>query len=309
MMIENNIIPFQTITKSLQLYQSFHAPQPTFGVDIYNDTITDNDVVILSNNGQGNKGVPMRCDHYIVIKCLQGSAFRRINHHNFSIYPHSIHIIKPGQIASLTNISSDFEIQVLLFHQDHFQKLGLQYETIENLLTFNESCIPYFELDKENLEVYHQLFQQIENEVKNKYSFKTNILNGYLLALMGYIQRKLYFHKSEEEGTNSQQNLFLRYKKSIETHFIVKKTVQEYADLLAITPKHLSETIKQLTGQRALYFIHERLINEAEYLLTYTKEPISHIAFTLNFDTVSHFGRFFKKYKEITPVEYRKRLV
>ncbi|KXX72628.1 AraC family transcriptional regulator [Flammeovirga sp. SJP92] len=303
------MIPFQTITKSLQLYQSFHAPQPTFGTDIFNDAITDDDVVILSNNGEGNKGVPMRCDHFIVIMCLRGSAFRRVNHHNFSINANSIHIIKPGQIASLSNISSDFEIQVLLFHQDHIQKLGIQFEVLDKLLSYNESCIPYFELESDSLRIYTQLFQQIESEVKHQHLFKGNIINGHLLALMGHIKSRLYLNKSLEEGTNSQQNLFLSYKKLIEIHFIEKKTVQEYADLLAITPKHLSETIKQLTGQRALYFIHERLINEAEYLLTYTRESISQITYALNFDTVSHFGRFFKKYKEITPVEYRKRII
>lgn len=95
------------------------------------------------------------------------------------------------------------------------------------------------------------------------------------------------------------------FREKIELHFESKTMVQEYAELLNITPNHLTQTIKDVTGKRAKDFITERRIIEAKRRLKFTIDSVAEIAYQLNFSEASNFVKAFKKYTGRTPQEYR----
>ena len=282
-----------------------HAPAPKFGMDIFNSNFSHEGVVLLSNNGEGNKGIPIRCDHYIIILCLEGEAYRRINQHRFWIKRKSMHLMKPGDIHSFSNATSDFSIQILLIDRSYLQFLKLPEKVLAELTSINEQSVPNVRLSEIEFDRWIEIFAQLNSELKTYLSHQTTIVIGLLFQIFGLIKRELNEAPIAPQGSSRQDSIFIQFKKLIEEHFIKAHTVQEYAQMLNLTSKHLSETIKQLTGQPALYYIHERLIHEAEYLLTYSESSISEIAYSLHFDTPSHFGRFFKKHKSATPSVYR----
>ena len=67
----------------------------------------------------------------------------------------------------------------------------------------------------------------------------------------------------------------------------------------------MSETIKKTLQDSALYYIHIRIVKEIQYLLSFSELSIKQIAYALNFDTLSQFGRFFKRYEGMSPKAYR----
>jgi AraC family transcriptional activator of pobA len=83
------------------------------------------------------------------------------------------------------------------------------------------------------------------------------------------------------------------------------RQVSEYAALIDISPKHLSETVKEKLNTNALSFIHQRLLKEAQYLLVYTNKSIYQIAIKLRFNDSSEFSKFFKKQTGVNPKRYR----
>lgn len=91
----------------------------------------------------------------------------------------------------------------------------------------------------------------------------------------------------------------------IEEHYWQKRSVKEYANLLDITPKHLSETVKATLHHAALSYIHVRIIKEIQYLLCFGGMSIKQISYALNFETVSQLGRFFKRHEGMSPKAYR----
>lgn len=105
---------------------------------------------------------------------------------------------------------------------------------------------------------------------------------------------------------SKQQTLLRRFIQLIDNHYIDKRTVQEYADMLAVSANHLSQSVKQLSGKNALTFIAERLANEARALIQYTDLEITQIAYQLNFSDPANFGKFFKKQIGLSPSEFRK---
>ncbi|MDF3818377.1 helix-turn-helix domain-containing protein [Leptospira sp. 96542] len=84
------------------------------------------------------------------------------------------------------------------------------------------------------------------------------------------------------------------------------RPVSYFANLLGITPGHLSDTVKGISGRSASDFIKENVIRRAIELLEYSDFRISDIAIQLNFHDSAYFTRFFKKETGLTPSDFRK---
>ena len=127
-----------------------------------------------------------------------------------------------------------------------------------------------------------------------------------LLALLYQIKAFSIFNNVlQERMATPQQVLIKKYITLINTHYIEKKKVEDYADMLFVTPNHLSQTVKSVTGKNALHFVNERILAEAKSLINYTELGIAEISHKLDFSDPSNFGKFFKKHAGITPLEFR----
>lgn len=127
-----------------------------------------------------------------------------------------------------------------------------------------------------------------------------------LLGLLYHIEGFALERNKDVRPVKPQQVLLRRFIQLIENHYIDKRTVQEYADLLSVTANYLSQAIKQASGQNALSFIAGRLAAEAKSLVLYTNFEIAEIAYQLNFSDPANFGNFFKKQVGLSPLEFRK---
>ena len=163
--MRNSKIPLQTIASSLQVYKHMHAPKPDFGMDMFHPGFDPHDIVLLANNGEGNRGIPIRSDHYIMIFCLSGSRKRRINHHQFTIETNSVHLILPGQIHSFKDTTEDFNIYVLLFEKSILSRFRLAIPELDKLLTFEFSRNPNVRLNSEEVQEWIATFQEINREM------------------------------------------------------------------------------------------------------------------------------------------------
>ncbi len=105
---------------------------------------------------------------------------------------------------------------------------------------------------------------------------------------------------------NSQKYLITKqFKKLIADYFKSTKQVQQYAQLLSITPLYLNETVKEVTGYPASFWIQQKILWEARRLLFYTTMNVKEIAFELGYEDHVYFSRFFKKGTGTTALEFR----
>jgi len=114
------------------------------------------------------------------------------------------------------------------------------------------------------------------------------------------------FNQWEEGFTTPQQILLLKFIQLVNSYYIEKRTIEDYAALLNVTPNHLSQSVKSASGKNALSYINERLLSEAKSLIQFTDFDIAEIAYQLNFSDPANFGKFFKKHTAHTPLEFRK---
>lgn len=80
--------------------------------------------------------------------------------------------------------------------------------------------------------------------------------------------------------------------------------VNEIARQLAVSHKHLTDTIKKETGQHPCYFYDEKIIEEAKSMLINSDRSVAEIARIFTYDP-SNFSKFFKKMTGATPGEFR----
>ena len=80
--------------------------------------------------------------------------------------------------------------------------------------------------------------------------------------------------------------------------------IRDLAAMLHVHPVHLSNTIKEVTGQSTCDLYEERLLRISKELLLSTKKPIAQIARQLTYDP-SNFTKFFKAFTGITPKKFR----
>ena len=91
----------------------------------------------------------------------------------------------------------------------------------------------------------------------------------------------------------------------VEMHFREKHKVSDYADLLHLTPKSLSNLFLRYYNKSPLKVITERIILESKRLLDFSDKNINEIALSVGFEEVSHFSKFFKTQVGRSPKEYR----
>jgi AraC-like DNA-binding protein len=201
------------------------------------------------------------------------------------------------------------------WHRDKKVKGYLIYFKKELLSFFRpefEKEFPFFNVLQTNFfRINRAVFQKYESYFKEVFS--AYAADGERIAAIKFLEllyRLKEFASATQQWNNGfstpQQLLLQKYQQLINNYYIEKRTVEEYADLMNITSKHLSQTVKQESGKNALAFINDRIMAEAKTLIKHTDQDIAEIAYQLNFSDPANFGKFFKKQAGLTPLEFRK---
>ena len=80
--------------------------------------------------------------------------------------------------------------------------------------------------------------------------------------------------------------------------------IRDVAELMHIHPRHLSNTIKLVTGNSPCSFFEDKILDIAKQHLEENKISITEIAIMLTYDP-SNFTKFFKRFAGVTPKQYR----
>jgi AraC-like DNA-binding protein len=111
----------------------------------------------------------------------------------------------------------------------------------------------------------------------------------------------------DNPAVSRHQELFRQFKTLVSRHCERERNIPFYADLLHITPHHLSAVISRASGHSAMYWINRAVVLRAKVLLHTSGMLTYEIAERLNFANPPAFNNFFKREAGFTPKEYRDR--
>lgn len=286
---------------------------PTYDItNLSGETVTGIDIFFtehrISNPGL-SINVPYRSNYYGVGLCVAGKATLKANLETYTVEKNCIVSMSPPVIKQWMNMSADYKTLAVFFTRDFFLKQNSNRNYPESFAFFepNAQHVSTFNLDQ--TVIIKTLLNNIRRKLTEQHPYKNEILRNLveiLLFEIAAVYNKENFSSSYKK-TRSEQLTF-EFKESVCLHFARERSVQFYADKLFVTPKHLTEVVKEQTGKSAKEWIDELVILEAKVLLQNPALTIANIADSLTFTDQAVFGKFFKNLTGLSPLAYRQSL-
>jgi AraC family transcriptional regulator, transcriptional activator of pobA len=262
--------------------------------------INRNDCVV--NYKKSDFLVPHRKNYYFMAFVKQGNNRHWIDTIPYTLKPNAFYFTIPHQVH-LKEVTEPFSGISLSFTED-FLAMD-DSNSLKNLpIIQNPDNGHELLLSNQDVIFIDDLLEKIFAENNSKNEWQHNMLLAYMKVLLIYLSR-LYTEQFSHQEQSPGRILLKKYLAKIDEAYTSNHEVANYADMLNISPGHLSELIKEQSGKPAITHIHERLIVEAKRLLFHTDYAVKEIAFHLGFEDASYFNRFFKRLTDTTPVNFR----
>jgi two-component system response regulator YesN len=107
------------------------------------------------------------------------------------------------------------------------------------------------------------------------------------------------------EGNRAEPVEIWKARNFIHEHSDEELSLTQVAKAVGISPNHLSEKFKQVTGENFVKYVARTRYEKACAFLHDFDLRVSEIAFATGFQSLSQFNRVFKKFSRKSPTEYR----
>ena len=257
----------------------------------------------LTRDMVGNVTNPVKFSASVSVLIRKGSALVDINLIPSRITAPCVVNIHKSQILQMKFVSEDFDASFIVMSKRFTDNLFL---LLKDCRVYGTACRQQVASIPEELigdfEENVRLMKKISVDVNNPYAYQAQVLSVSSFFYHTGIKCYLPYAETYPKGNNRIPDLFINL---VQKYFKTERFLDFYASKLEITPKHLSRTLKAITGCTAVEWIERYVILEAKVLLKSTNMNIQQIADELNFPSQSFFGKYFKKVVGMSPKEFR----
>jgi AraC-like DNA-binding protein len=247
---------------------------------------------------------PFRTDTYAVGFLKKGTLKVTAGISAGIITAPAILTIGPYVIRSIEKADDQPGLVVLFFKENFF--LENQSNILLKYPFFESGDSHVLSLDQEKAATFTAIFDLLKGAAGSNHLHEADIIRNYIGILLYEIDAATS-HKKEPASKTSA--LLANFKTLLSKEVLQQRSVKYYAGQLNVTPKYLSEVIKEQTGRTAGEWIDQTVILEAKVLLQKKDLSIARVSELLNFTDQSVFGKFFKVNTGFPPLTYRSSLV
>ncbi|MBK5720936.1 AraC family transcriptional regulator [Dysgonomonas sp. Marseille-P4677] len=248
---------------------------------------------------------PYIIDGLLIALVEYGESKLTINFKEYTTSKNTVLVIHNQSIIEILDLAENrkvkaFFISTDLLFEEHF---FADYEVFSKLSKYS-----FFTVDDKTMEDLLHFYNFISNQQNNiNMQFQAEI-NKYLTYAFCFriksIYKNLNIINTSIQKTRNEiivDNFFIL----LFDHYIEERNISFYADKLCVSAKHLSFIVKKVLGKPCHHWINQMIIYQAKFKLKTSEISIKEISDQLNFITPSQFGRFFKQYTGLTPLQYR----
>jgi len=262
---------------------------------------------LYSSEGIKSSAGPLKSEFYRISITVTGSLDMQIGLERYAHQPRTLAFTFPNQIFSKSNISKDASGYYMLFSADFLSDLIPSMKIADEFPFYDIDGIPVFQISDEELDQILSLVMHINDELQHQQSGREKAIKMYLYLLLLEVKRcyERQFSTHTDKAISEDYKLANRFRKLVPQHFLTKRQVNDYAQMLGVSANHLNKTVKESTGQTASDAIREMLLQEAKSLLRYTDISVAEIAYKMDYSEPASFNRFFKSMTKETPLTFR----
>ncbi|MET3877320.1 AraC family transcriptional regulator [Chitinophaga sp. OAE865] len=250
--------------------------------------------------------IPYR-NHFFEITFQQNGHPVKLDHYNFSGEGNKLFFVNPYRLQSC-DADGAYSVNgfTILFTPEFLHTAPTGHYKQQEVPLSNYFSNPEIVLTEKATAEFTALFKKMSEEYQQEdNSFSRSIIQHYLQIVFLLAQKYAEPEPVTGPVANRPQEIYNRFMNLVQQYSRQQSGVRFYADKMHLTTKHLSSTIKTISGMTALQIIHNARIHHAKSLLRQTSSTISEIADSLHFENPDYFSAFFKKHAGINPLKYR----
>lgn len=263
-----------------------------------------------------NMAFPIRPHwHYFmeIIYMLEGTGLVECNGRSYVVepgdmilfHPEAVHAIYTATNVPLKYEGLKFDVNKLYTENSYAPRLRV---ILESAGKSSETDICFKEESIRDLRV-KEVFEECRRELWNKdYGYDIVVHNKICYLLMhliriwrshGFNTDKAAFHSAESDSIHA----ITAY---IDAHAGEALKVEDLADMCNMSYSYFAKNFKQYYGRSCKEYIEFIRVSKAADLLLFTDFDLSYIAQETGFSDSSHLIKTFRKWKGITPKQFKK---
>lgn len=263
----------------------------------------------------------VRFDGLMFFFLTAGRMTMSVNVQRSTLRANQLTMVAPNAVLSTRfDADADADVHVLLVSTQMLHELHFDIAALSSLPVSPRHRSPLMELSAKDIELLREYLALLEHSTRlnaesNAEQLSRGIARNLLVAL--FYQLMLLSSNGVEapapdkeaalhERPRSRRTVYTQdFIRLVRRHFRQEHSVAFYAGKLCISPKYLSLVIKEATGRSAAEIIDEFVILEAKNLLRFSGKNIQQVAYELNFNNQSSFGKYFKHLTGMSPSEFQ----
>ena len=167
-------------------------------------------------------------------------------------------------------------------------------------------------LNYANISSSNPIFNDVNKEIKALFSEMHSARIGdkrntiYALGSLYQVLFYLVYYNKGPEIENNYPLMIIEARDFIMNNYQFNISIDDIASSVSVTPNYLSNMFKKYMGVTVKKYLNSIRIERACALLSFTEMPIKDISEQVSFKNQLQFATLFKKFKGVTPSEYRK---
>lgn len=288
-----NIIKEATLLEASLWGNAQYMPEGLVLTDRLPDTVQDR--------------VPRRMNYILMALCRRGTAQYTIDTRQQRVSPGDLLFVSARHIVDNYMASPDFECLSIMVSESFYHGFVQDVKNVSSLLLFSMSN-PVVALTPREQQVYTTYFMAIREKMADTdHHYRIQLVKSLMLAMFYDMSNVIW--RVQQSGTKPLSRadaIFAGFIQLLEQNFRTERRVSWYARQLNITPKYMSEVVKQISQRTSNEWIDSYVILEIRVLLKNTIKSIKEITEELHFPNQSFLGKYFKERMGVNPSEYRR---
>jgi len=221
--------------------------------------------------------------------------------------------IAPGQLLKMQDEEADYSGMTLHIHPDFIRSYPLN-SAIKQYGYFSYSTAEALYLSEKEKATILSIYRFIQDELNERVDkFSQGVIISQIELLLNYANR--FYDRQFITRKAVNNDLLARLEQQLEDYFKDDKSlikglpsVNTLAENLQVTPRYLSDLLRNLIGLNTQQFIHEKVIEKAKEHLAKGDLTVAQIAYHLGFEHPQSFNKLFKSKTSLSPSSYKKSL-
>ena len=269
----------------------------------------DNDIVLIEQSSLAPQlEVARRMNFILLGLCTEGSASYQLDTQEQNIGPGDFIIVSDHHVVDKLSTSPDSKGLYIALSIDFYHETICNVSDISTLFLYarNNPVLALKETEQNTFKEYFKVIRSKMEDTANHY--RRDLVRTLLLAMFYDLSNVIYSNRVPHTGKRQMRSdaIFTDFIGLLENHCRSERRVGWYAEQLNITPKYLSESVKNVSHRTPNEWIDFYVIQELRIALRESSKTIKEIATELNFPNQSFLGKYFKEHVGLSPKEYRK---